>query len=355
MKKILLLDTQYTTGGPKTVLYNLVHSYLGKKYDFRLIAKGGVLHYNPFKAAKYVNFYRKHINQEHGDIAYVRGLQYVGFLMTLAAKLSNVKEIILCIHGSDWDVPEHTLRRTILKYIIEPLEIRMADHVITVCDAESKIVGALKCARKGAYYGTIYNTFPDIDYDQIAGGKLRNELGIPKDKIIVATVGRVVVRKGHQYVIEAIKKIKDPDFVFVTIGDGEYLENYKTQCAEEIRDGRLFLLGARNDVYELLKDVDIFLFATLNENHSMALLEAVSMRCAALVTKVGGNPEIIQDGISGLLIEPESSDQIVSGLNKLKDKRLREQYAAEAYAYAKSHFSVQNTLGKLEKLFDGDH
>lgn len=352
MKKILLLDTSYTTGGPKTVLRNLMESSLAKKYDFKLISKGGAFHYNPIKALRYINNFRKIINAEHGDIAYIRGLQYVGFLMTFAAKLSNVKKIILCVHGSDWDVNEHTLRKAILKYIIEPLEIKMADHIITVCKAERKIVKPLQWAKKGAYFGTIYNKFPDIDYDKIPEGKLRKELNISKEKIIVASVGRVVYRKGHQYIIEALKQLHDPQFVFIIIGDGDYLHHYEEECREEMAVGRLFLLGAREDIYPLLKDVDIFLFATLNENHSMALLEAINMHCAALVTNVGGNTETITDGVNGLLIEPANSQQIVMGLQKLKNKELREHFALEAYKMAKQKFSEENTFGLLDKLFE---
>ncbi len=352
MKKILLIDTSYAAGGPKTVLRNLVESPLGKKYDFKLITKYGIFHYNPIKAIRYVNYFRKKINVEHGDIAYVRGLQYIGLLLTLGAKLSNVKDTILCIHGSDWDINDHTLRRAILKYIIEPLEIRLADHIVTVCDAESEIVKPLRLAKQGAYYGTIYNTFPNIDYDKIQG-KLRDELHIAKDKIIVASVGRVVDRKGHQYIIEAMKKLHDPQFVFVIIGEGNYLEHYKEECREEMAEGCLYLLGTRDDIYELEKDVDIFLFPTLNENHSMALLEAINMHCAVLATNVGGNPETVTNGVNGILIDKENSDQIVDGLKKLKSKELRDKYTEAAYKSAKENFSEEKTLGKLDKLFEG--
>lgn len=77
---------------------------------------------------------------------------------------------------------------------------------------------------------------------------------------------------------------------------GPYLGVYEQQCDKEILEGRVRLLGVRNDVYNILRDSDIFLFATLNENHSLALLEAVNMECAVLSTNVGGNPEIIEDG-----------------------------------------------------------
>lgn len=352
MKKILLLEYQYTTGGPKTVLENIMRSGLSKAFKFVHIAKNGAAGYNPIKAIRFVRYYQKRINKEHADVAYICGLQYIGFLMILAAKLSNVKSIVLSVHGSDWDEPEHTLRRTILKYIVEPIEVRLADHIITVCNAERQIAHSLNCARKGAYFGTIYNTFPNVNYDSVPSGKLRSELNIPNGRIIVSSVGRVTERKGHKYIIEAINKIQDPTFVFVIIGDGDYLEHYRQQCSQALREHRLYLLGNRNDVYELLKDTDIFLFATLNENHSMALLEAISMHCAIVATRVGGNPETIIDGESGLLIKPEDSDGITKSLYMLKDEKLRKHLAQAAYESACTKFSEKNTLGKLGQLFD---
>lgn len=353
MKKILLVDTKYKEGGPKTVHQNILNSYLSKKYEIKEIGlNDSVLHFNPIKGIKFVLAYWKLINAEHADVALVRGLQYIGFLMVLAAKLSNVKKTIVCVHGSDWDVPERTFRKIILKYIIEPLEIRMADSIFTVCQAEQKIVKPLKLAKKRANKGVIYNTFPNININKITSGKLRKELSIPENKIIVISVGRVVIRKGHQYIIETLKNFKDSVFVFVIVGSGDYLHHYEEQCKEEIAERRLFLLNNRTDVYELLKDSDIFLFPTLNENHSMALLEAINMHCTAIVTNVGGNTETIIDGETGIVIRPKNAADIVRALYEMKDKEVRKIYCNEAFRYAKEKFSIANTLGKLEKLFN---
>jgi len=83
----------------------------------------------------------------------------------------------------------------------------------------------------------------------------------------------------------------------------------------------------------------------------MALLEAVNMRCAAIVTNVGGNTETIRHGISGIVIPPADSDAILEGLQRLKDPVLRQQYTDAAYESSKKSFSVDKTLGKLDKLF----
>lgn len=351
-KKILLHDIQYTNGGPKTVLNGIVRSYLGSKYDFVRISQTGGCGFNPIKAINFIWHYKKLIDAEKADVFYVCGLQYTGLLMTLAGKLSNVKKVVLSVHGSDWDNPDRSFRKWILMHVVEPLEVKLADAVFTVCDAAQHTIGALKSARKGCNQGVVYNTFPNIDFKKVESGKLRKELGIADDKIVVTSVGRVVKAKGHEYAIKAIKQFTDPDYVFVIVGDGPYTEVYKKELEKEIESKRVFVLGSRSDVKEILRDADIFLFTTLNENHSLALMEAVNMHCAAIATDVGGNPEIIQNHESGVLIPSRDSKSIIMALQKLKNKKYREQLTHNAYLYCQEKFSIENTYGKLERIFD---
>lgn len=350
MKKVILHDQQYTIGGPKVVLDGIANSYLKNKFEFVRLYQTEACGFNPIKAIRFVWHYKHMIDAENADVFYVCGLQYTGLLMTLAGKLSNVKKVVLSVHGSDWDNPDGTFRKWVLMYIIEPLEVRLADSVFTVCEAAQRTIGALNYARKGCNNGVVYNTFPNIDYDKIVAGKLRKELGISSEKIVVTSVGRVVKAKGHEYAIEAIKQFSDEDYVFVVVGDGPYTEVYKRELANEIATKRVFVLGSRKDVREILKDTDIFLFTTLNENHSLALLEAVNMHCAAIATNVGGNPEIIRDSETGILIPKKDVDAIISALFKLKDKSLRMNYTQRAYSYSCERFSIENTYGKLERI-----
>lgn len=351
-KKILLHNIQYTIGGPKTVLNGIMNSYLKEKYDFVFINQSEGCGFNPVKAISFIYKYKRLIDAERADVIYICGLQYVGLLMTIAARLSNVKRICLSVHGSEWDFPKKTFRKWLLMYLVEPIEIFLADAVFTVCDSAQQSIKALKFAKKGSNKGVVYNTFPNFDYDKIQKGKLRTELKIASDKLIVVVVGRVVKDKGHDNIIEVISENFDDRFVYIIVGDGDYINEYKHKCQKEINEGKLFLLGARNDIKEILIDSDIFLFATYHENHSIALLEAVNMKCTALVTNVGGNPEIIENGVSGYVIPARDSNAIINGLQKLCDKAIRNQFAESAYLYAKQKFSIENTYGKLDNIFE---
>ena len=349
MKKIILHDQQYSIGGPKAVLNGIVNSYLGEKFNFVRLFQTEACGFNPIKAIRFILKYRRLINQENADVIYICGLQYIGLLMTIASKFSNVKRIVLSVHGSEWDSPNTSLRKWILMHIVEPLEISLSDSVFTVCEAAQKTIKPL-CGRKNNR-GVVYNAFPTIDYKSVQSGVIRNELHISKEKVVVTSVGRVVESKGHSSIIDAIKIMNDDSFVFIIVGDGPFLDVYRDKCAAEIENGRLFLLGQRSDINEVLKDSDIFIFATFHENHSIALLEAVNMHCAAIVTNVGGNPEIIKNGYSGILVPPRDPEAIVEGLRKLKDPSLRKKYADRAYEFCSEVYSPSKTYGALDAVF----
>ena len=148
-----------------------------------------------------------------------------------------------------------------------------------------------------------------------------------------------------------LSRIEDVETRNRILKDAADSRQIQWKVEEEIKNRRLFLLGRRCDVNNILRDSDIFLFATYNENHSIALMEAVNMHCAVLCTNVGGNAEIIQDKVSGLLIPSKDSNSIIDGLKELKDKEIRDKYVYKAFKECCTKFSSENTYGKLEKIF----
>ena len=353
MKKVLLHTiTAETIGGTTTVIKEIKNSYLSNKFNFVNLYQTEACGYNPFRAICFINKYRKLINKENADSIYICGLLYSGFLMTLAAKLSNVKKVILSIHGTEWDKDnKQWFKKALLCGLIEPLTVLLADKVFTVCKKALTNPAIKKCWRNNVY-GVIYNQIPSLNPNDYEFGIFRKEQNISKNKYLISVVGRIVEGKGHEYIIKAIKKIKNENYVFAIVGDGPYIEKYYSECGVEIENGSVKLLGIRSDVLQILRDSDVFLFATLHENHSKALLEAVCMKCTALCTNVGGNPEIIEHDVSGILIPAKDDDAIVYGLKRLENQKLRISYANKAYEICQKRFSEKNTLGVLEKLFE---
>lgn len=187
MRKILLHTiTAEKIGGTTTVIKEIQESYLKDKFELKNLYQTEACGFNPVKAIKFVLKYKRLIDSEHADAIYVCGLLYSGFLITLASKLSNVKNVILSVHGSEWDRPESKLiNRFLLCRIIEPLTVLLADNVFTVCQKALENPAIKKCGKRNTF-GVIYNRIPQIEESSVTVGKIRKELKIDNDNTNVS-------------------------------------------------------------------------------------------------------------------------------------------------------------------------
>ena len=101
------------------------------------------------------------------------------------------------------------------------------------------------------------------------------------------------------------------------LGNGPLEEELKTECSRRGLNRRVRFVGAREDIIDLYSAADAFVMSSEFEGLSAALLEASAMGLPAVVTKVGGNPEITVDGITGYLVPPGNSDQLADSMNTL--------------------------------------
>lgn len=347
--KILLhIRAKYQISGPNVANNIIYNSFLKEKYNLSF------LEHNPQKGILnnllIIKRLKDQIKAFDPDIVHVSGLQRSGFEAVVAARLCR-KKVLLTIRGSSTDAIIFNKKKLYGK-IIEPLTLRLSHKVYAVCDAMANR-DYIRKHTKGRLIQTIHNSAPDISMDMITPFGLREKYSIDKDTVVVVIVGRIVYDKGITFIADAINKIKQGDIVFVFIGDGPYLSELSDNLAGEILDKKVLILGKQNDVLSILKECDVFLFATLHENLSNALLEACSMGLAIIATNVGGNPEVIRDGYNGLLIPPANSDEIEKTVILLAgDKPLREQLGKNALKTMNEDFSQTKLLKRLEQVYD---
>lgn len=306
---------------------------------------------NPFKFIKLIYDLKKDIVGRGADAIIVTGLQFAGFCCTLAAKLAHIKRIVVCVHGYAGDDNNLSpIMRWLFNNIVEPWTIRLCDSVYTVCEYGANRHMMKKYAR-GKLYGTIHNCFPNPVEKAQEG--IRKKLGIDKEKVVIASVGRVTEDKGHREIINALKMGLSDEAVFIVVGDGNYLNHYTEECQNLIEEGRLILLGQRDDVLDILLETDIFVFPTYHENLSMALLEACYSRCAVVATDVDGNPEVIKNGISGLLIEKKNAKALHDAMNELiHNEKERTILSNNAFYYQQNEFSYQVFQERIKTMLE---
>jgi glycosyltransferase involved in cell wall biosynthesis len=357
MKKIksrimLHIISPNSLNGPNSVWQCIKDSTLKDSYEFLDLVQTDFPGKNPLRILKLILKMKKQIDEAQVDIVHVTGLQFAGFCATLAAKISKASYIVVGVHGFSGDALSITrIEKFLYSYIIEPLTIKMATKVYTVCEFASRNPVITRNAKTN-FFGVIHNPAPRINFDNYDASIFRAEMEVKKDDILVVVVGRVVYDKGHSYIIEAIRKVTDDRIRFVIAGDGDYLINYTEQLSEYINNGKVILLGGRSDIPSILKGCDIFLFASLHENLSMALLEASMMRCPIISTNVDGNPEIIKNNMNGLLIPPHDSQSIAEAVLLLsQDAKQRRRLSDEALKVTESKFSQINTIYKIDYLY----
>ena len=192
------------------------------------------------------------------------------------------------------------------------------DFVVTVCEAARKEMldrGTVPASKLLAVANGIRveQFSPADDASRL---RLAASLGLPAGTRVIGTVGRLNWAKDQSSLIVAFVRLQArlADTALVIVGDGELRAALQQQADQSGAATRIFLLGDRSDVAELLRGFDLFAMPSLTEGYSIALLEACAAGLPIVATDVGGNAEIVRDGINGVLVPARSEDALADAL-----------------------------------------
>jgi len=199
------------------------------------------------------------------------------------------------------------------------------------------------------YNGTDLEAF-DLSMDR---NKKRREIGLREEDIAVISVGRLVKMKGHSITLRAGENIvrQNRNVKFVIVGDGPERRELERMSLDRGMSENVIFTGHRDDVPELLLMSDIFVQTSFTEGHSCTIVEALGSGCPVVVTDVGGNREIINDGREGYLVpitdQTALEDKILTLAN---DNKLRMELAENARQRARK-FSLRSMIENYEQLY----
>lgn len=163
----------------------------------------------------------------------------------------------------------------------------------------------------------IYNGLDTSRYERSGTRPNREEFGIPDDAFVIGMVANLIPYKGHAEVVTAARTILDafPTARFLFVGHDNGIQAQLESQAESLGvRGAITFTGVRRDIPNLMAQMNLLVSASHQEGFSNVLLEAMASGLPIVATRVGGNPEAVENGVTGLIVEPHAPDQLASAI-----------------------------------------
>ena len=187
-------------------------------------------------------------------------------------------------------------------------------------------------------------------------GNLRGELGLKDDTVILGSIGALEEDKGQRYLFEAITRLKLEginNIKCIVCGTGPHEKELKKVVHENGLSNEILFLGFRSDIRSVFKILDILVVTSLTiEACSMTMLEAQAMMLPIIATNISGNPELIVDNSTGILIPPGDADSLRDALKYLiQNLDVRHKMGKNGRFRVLEKFTIEQNVRKTEKIF----
>jgi glycosyltransferase involved in cell wall biosynthesis len=195
----------------------------------------------------------------------------------------------------------------------------------------------------------------DVEHVQAAPPvNLHEALWLPHQAPVVGNVAALVPHKGQRHLIEAARLVvRDiPDVRFVVLGEGELREQLERQIREHHLEKHVLLPGFRIDVLGCIKGFDLFAMSSVTEGLGTSLLDAMACSRAIVATSAGGIPEVVEDGVTGILTAPRDHAAMAQAIVRLLgDAQARERMGAAGLARVQEHFTVDRMVAQTAAVY----
>ena len=185
-----------------------------------------------------------------------------------------------------------------------------------------------------------------------ARASAREGFGIAAHEVVIGMAGRLIPGKGHRLAIEAFLRTRAPKLRLLIAGDGELRPSI--EALARTTDGRVRLVGQVSDVRGFLAASDVLLFPTLpslGEGFGLAALEAMAVGRPVIATAVGALPEVVEDGRTGLVVEPDLGPVTVAIDRLAADAGLREAMGEAGRLRAAERFSLATMVERTRAVY----
>ena len=255
-----------------------------------------------------------------------------------------------------WVVTNHGRRlgfKLLFYNLLDTVIARRADKLIAVSDEiarKMKVAGINPEKVHVIKNGINLNRF----IKNIGSNSIKESLGIKKEIRVIGTIGSLTKEKGHVYLLKAATNVIErfPEVMFLFVGDGKERINLEKAASKLGIEDKIIFSGMREDVPEILSILDVFVLPSLNEGLPMALLEAQAARIPAVATRVGAIPDVLEDGVTGILVNSKDPEAISEAIIRiLEDHDSALSMAQKGFERVRDDFSSEKMASKYLSLY----
>ncbi len=245
-------------------------------------------------------------------------------------------------------------RRLRIYRAIDLFLLRLADRVVTVSREQRRLLLARGVDRRRIVL--VPNVIQAERFRALADepAAVRSRLGLPPEAPVISLIGRLTPQKGVDDFLLAARRIHEahPDARFLVAGHGSERERLESEAAALRLSDALRFLGYRADVASLMAASDLLLMPSHDEGLPVVLLEAMAMALPVVATRVGGIPDLLRDGETGLLVDAGEPDDLASeALGLLADRPAAEAMGRAAQRFVGRHCSPERAARRLAAVY----
>ena len=278
-----------------------------------------------------------------------------GILGRLAACLARVPVLVHTPHGHIF-YGYFNLPLTRVFILLERLAARSTDRIITLSQRgkEEHVAFGIAPPEK---FTVIHSGIGLAEGERKTIGifQKKQELGIPEKAPVIGTAGRLVPIKGHRYLLSAFSQVRKalPQAILLLGGDGPLRKELEKQARQlRVSEGIRFL-GWREDLGEIITLMDVFVLPSLNEGMGRVLVEAQLQGKPAVASRVGGIPDIVGEGETGLLVPPHDPDSLARAImHLLSNPEVARRMGTHGKQKALANFSEKSAREKTKALYE---
>jgi glycosyltransferase involved in cell wall biosynthesis len=259
----------------------------------------------------------------------------------MAARLAGVRNIIFTEHGRL--VPDS--RKVIL---LDRVYSRITTHIVAVSEALAQYLVEVVRVPKAKVLVIING----VNVERLRTAARRGDEG----PVRIGIIARLAPVKDLGTLLRAMKRVvmRSPETELLVVGDGPERAALESLSAELGITGKVRFTGFRRDIPAVLSEIDIFTLSSLSEGTSITLLEAMAAGKPVVVTDVGGNPAIVEEGVNGFLVPASSPEALADALVRLAGNReLRMTMWQANTRKVEERYGIRAMVQQYQRLYEG--